>query len=274
MPRALSRSAIHAGDGSTFTPSITRAWKRPHRSGSRISTDTRAAASPGQDLDPGLGDGERETQPGGQVSGHAGHRHGVGTVRVDLEVVEDVGGDAEGLGDRGADGRPAPPSAGVRIRMPAWSSPRPSSRDEHNMPFDHSPRSLRRAISRPPGITVPSVARGTRSPTAMLNAPQQICSGSPSPVSTSTSWILSALGCGRRASTRTTTMPSRPSPIRSTDSTAMPRSLMASPRPTGSSSGKGANSRSQERRTFMPGTAPGSGRRPCTSRGCRRRRGA
>ena len=56
--------------------------------------------------------------------------------------------------------------------MPAWSSPRPSSRGEQSMPFDHSPRILRRPISMPFGIMVPRVASGTRSPAAMLNAPQ------------------------------------------------------------------------------------------------------
>ena len=97
--------------------------------------------------------------------------------------------------------------------MPAWSPPRPSSRAEHSMPLDHSPRSLRRPISMPFGMVVPTVASGTRSPAAMLNAPQAICRASPSPVSTSTSWILSAFGWGRVASTRATTMPSRPSPM-------------------------------------------------------------
>ncbi len=42
------------------------------------------------------------------------------------------------------------------------------------MPLDHSPRTLRRAISIPLGMTVPRVANGTRSPTAMLKAPHTI----------------------------------------------------------------------------------------------------
>ena len=56
-------------------------------------------------------------------------------------------------------------------------------------------------------MTVPIVAKGTRSPGFILNAPQQICSASPSPRSTSTSWIRSAAGWGRVASTRATTIP-------------------------------------------------------------------
>ena len=136
--------------------------------------------------------------------------------------------------------------------MPSWSSPSPSSRVEQSMPFDQTPAILRRPISMPLGMTVPMVASGTRSPALMLKAPQPISSGCPSPASTITWWILLAPSIGRVSSTRATTMPSRPSPIRSSSSTAMPRSLISSPSATGSPS-NGAKSRSQERRTFIGG---------------------
>ncbi|CAB5067206.1 unannotated protein [freshwater metagenome] len=90
-------------------------------------------------------------------------------------------------------GRPRARSGG-RIRMPSWSSPISISRPEHNMPLLAWPRILRGAMSMPEGISVPIVARGTRSPTAILVAPQQICRASPSPRSTSTKQILSASG--------------------------------------------------------------------------------
>ena len=138
-----------------------------------------------------------------------------------------------------------------RMWMPPPSAPKPSSAAEQSMPFDHSPRSLRRSIRSPVGMVVPNVASGTRSPTAMLNAPQQICSASPSPVSTSTSWILSALGCGLRLSTLATTMPSSPAPSCSTPSTARPMADSSSASQEGSPTMPGANSRSQERRTFI-----------------------
>ena len=64
-----------------------------------------------------------------------------------------------------------------RMKIPAWSSPSPSSRVEQSIPFDQTPAILRRPISMPSGITVPMVARGTRSPAAMLKAPQPISSG-------------------------------------------------------------------------------------------------
>ena len=43
----------------------------------------------------GIGNGERDAEVRGQISSHAGHRHRVGPVGVDLEVVEDVGLDPE-----------------------------------------------------------------------------------------------------------------------------------------------------------------------------------
>jgi hypothetical protein len=67
---------------------------------------------------------------------------------------------------------------------------------ELSMPLDHSPRILRRAISMPSGITVPIVASGTRMPGSRLEAPQAICSASPSPASTSTRRMRSASGVG------------------------------------------------------------------------------
>ena len=50
-------------------------------------------------LDLGLGQAERQLQPGGQVAGHARHRHCIGAVGVDLEVVEDVALDAHRVGE-------------------------------------------------------------------------------------------------------------------------------------------------------------------------------
>ena len=78
--------------------------------------------------------------------------------------------------------------------MPPGSAPKPISTGEQSMPFDDSPRILRRPIFMPFGIVVPTVASGTRSPTCMLKAPHQIWSGSPSPASTSTRWTWLASG--------------------------------------------------------------------------------
>ena len=54
-----------------------------------------------------------------------------------------------------------------RMRMPAWSSPSSSSRDEQSIPLDHSPRSLRRSIFMPFGHDRAErwpAARGRRRP--------------------------------------------------------------------------------------------------------------
>ena len=71
--------------------------------------------------------------------------------------------------------------------MPSASVPISNSAGEQIMPSESWPRIFRRPICRPPGMVVPTVASGTRSPTAMLKAPQQTCRNSPSPASTSTS---------------------------------------------------------------------------------------
>jgi hypothetical protein len=53
-------------------------------------------------FDLGVGEVERQPQPGCQVAGHAGHRHRIGSVGVDLEVVEHVALDAHRVGEGGA----------------------------------------------------------------------------------------------------------------------------------------------------------------------------
>ena len=45
-----------------------------------------------------VGKGERHSLSGGQVPGHPGHRHGVGPVGVDLQVVDNISPDPQRLG--------------------------------------------------------------------------------------------------------------------------------------------------------------------------------
>ena len=71
--------------------------------------------------------------------------------------------------------RAAIPSTSVEDHQPAPSVVEsPSSRPEHSIPFETTPRIVRRAISMPPGSRVPTRASGTRSPSAKLKAPQTI----------------------------------------------------------------------------------------------------
>src|SRR3546814_1806029 len=65
-------------------------------------------------------------------------------------------------------------------------------------------------------------------------------------------WCLLAPSMGRVSRTWATTIPSRPSPTRSIDTTGVPRSLSTSPSATGSPE-NGAKSRNQESRTFIVG---------------------
>ena len=57
------------------------------------------------------------------------------------------------------------------VRIPLWSSPRPSSRAEHSIPSDTSPRIFRRSIAKSPGSIAPTGANGTTMPGLMLGAP-------------------------------------------------------------------------------------------------------
>ena len=267
MPRWVSRRCIHSGEVAVGSrPRSSQAPKRPHRSGSRISTPRASAAGA-----PPVG-GSAVGRAKGTPSRAARSRARPATLRASgrLALTSRSQSTSGSRPRASAIGVPGVRSGG-RMRMPAWSEPRPSSADEHSIPLDHSPRILRRAISMPSGMVEPRVASGTRSPTSMLKAPQQICRASPSPASTSTRPMRSALGWGRRSSTRATTMPSRPSPRRVTSSTGVPRSLKASLR-TSASWSNGARSRSQDWSTFIR-TAPGSGRRPTGSRAGRGRRG-
>ncbi len=253
IPSEVRRFAIQVGDGPIVMPSSTRATKRPHRTGSKISTDNRSVASPPDSAT--SGDSRANGTPWQAAKSRATPATDMASGRLGLTSRSKSTSDRRPMAS--ASGRPTSRLSSSR-RMPSWSSPMAISVGEHNMPLDHSPRILRRTISMPSGMTVPSVARGTRSPTDMLKAPQQIWRASPSPASTWTSWMRSASGCGASSSTRATTMPSRPSPTTDMDSTARPRALSWSLMSAGSPS-TGANSCSQESRTFMGGGRSSSG---------------
>ncbi len=80
--------------------------------------------------------------------------------------------------------------------MPSWSSPKSSSRAEHIIPRDSTPRMLPTLSASPEaGITVPGLASTTLIPARALGAPHTICSGSLSPLLTMQRRKRSALGC-------------------------------------------------------------------------------
>src|SRR5260221_1013875 len=96
---------------------------------------------------------------------------------------------------------------------PEWSSAKPSSRAEHSMPLDSTPRSFALRISNGAvvpgrgGRLAPTRAHGTFCPAATFGGPHTICSVSPVPASTSVTRSLSAFGCGATLLTSATTTP-------------------------------------------------------------------
>jgi len=131
---------------------------------------------------------------------------------------------------------PTGASSGSASR-PAWSSDSPSSRAEHNMPKDSTPRSLAALMAKSPGNFAPTLAHGTFMPTAALGAPHTICSGSPSPTSTLQSFSLSASGCFSAATIRATTTPLKGGATAWASSTSSPAMVIRWPRASVSSGG-------------------------------------
>ena len=130
----------------------------------------------------------------------------------------------------------APSSAsGGSTRMPEWSSATPSSRAEHSIPSETSPRIVARPIVTSPGRRAPGRATGTLSPTLKLWAPHTMRRDD-TPVVTSTTSSLSALGWGMIAVTSPTTTPSMSAPGRWMASTFSPAAVSAAARESASRS--------------------------------------
>ena len=95
---------------------------------------------------------------------------------------------------------PTGASAG-NSKIPSWSSPKPSSRPEHNIPWLSTPRSLPTLIMNglPPasagGSSAPTMAQGILIPARAFGAPQTICNSWPVPASTLQTRKRSASGC-------------------------------------------------------------------------------
>jgi len=91
------------------------------------------------------------------------------------------------------------------------------------MPAESTSRSFETLISKPPGISVPGSATGTRSPALKFLAPQTIWRSEPSPASTWQTLRRSAFGCfSKDLISPTTTRGSGARPKVVTDSTSRP----------------------------------------------------
>ena len=222
MPLRSRRACIQRGDGAlASTPSITRDAKRGHAAASSTTTRCVAVAVTCAGCHAG-GDQRRAGERGG-VAGDAEDRQAVGAIGRDLERDERVV-EIERLAQRGAghERRPAARSS------PDASSASPSSRAEHSMPSESTPRIVARRIVMPPGSVAPSRASGASMPAAALGAPQTIVSGAPPPASTVHTRRRSAPGCGATATMRATTTPANAGAAASTLSTSRPPIVSAS----------------------------------------------
>src|SRR5437867_698276 len=166
-PTARSRARSHAGDGPIVTWSMTRAVKRGHSSGASMRTMARplttssnsfTAATGARNGAPVRADSSRATPTTERQSGRFG-----------VISISRTWSSRPRCATRST---PSGASAST-VRMPrSCSSPRPSSRSEHSIPWDSVPRIFALAIRRSPGSTAPGGAKAARTPTAAFGAPQ------------------------------------------------------------------------------------------------------
>ncbi len=117
-------------------------------------------------------------------------------------------------------GMPSSSPAG-RIMIPSALVARPSSLNEQSMPLESWPRIFDFLILKPPGSSMPTWAKATRSPVLWLVAPQTTCTVTV-PVSTVQRVRRSASGCGLTSARRATMTLSSPAPSLSMASTSRP----------------------------------------------------
>ena len=146
MPHSTSRRCIHSGDRggrveaghrAQHEPVAAASGRRPRRDGRLPSIGSGSTAAGSRN-----GDAVR----GGGLAGDAADRQAVAAVRRDGDV-EHLVAQAEQLDGVGADARARRSST----RMPVWSSPMPSSRDEQIIPSLTWPYVLRAVMAKPPG---------------------------------------------------------------------------------------------------------------------------
>jgi hypothetical protein len=243
MPHMTSRCCIHSGDRAEGSRPVTV------RSTSR-STPESGSTSPGCPL-PSIGSGS--TAAGSVNATPYAVAASRATPRIDRQYPRSGVTAMSSTSSR----RPSSSTAGAptsgcpsSTRMPVWSSPTPSSRDEQIIPSLTWPYVRRAVMAKPPGSVLPGRATTTRSSTAKLRAPQTMPRGSPSPTSTwhqRTVLPLEAVSSSKETTRPTTTGPVMSWPGCSTVSTSSPAATRrsASARPV-TSAGRSACSRSQD----------------------------
>ena len=199
-PLRSRRCFIQSGVGArASTPRITRPEKRPHRSGASTRTGRRASICGGT----GSNKGSLSAAPVIAATSRATPTTLRQSARFGVSLIVSL------RSSRSSVARMSWPmgASASRIIRPLWSSDSPSSRAEHSMPCDSTPRIVVRLMRKSPGSTAPSSAHGTRRPAATLGAPHTMLSFAPVPASTSHTVSLSAFGCFATETTWATTIP-------------------------------------------------------------------
>ena len=169
IPNASSCFANQTGELSTFTSRIVLTVKCRQKSGSSIVIDTCSATSP---ISTTLGTGIEKDKPRRAARSRATPATDIASGRLGLTSKSNNTSCFRSKASDTLLPNSAVPGK-IKISGSVLLIGNSNSSAEHNIPSDHSPLSLRCLILRPPATTAPSVASGTKSPTCMLNAPQQ-----------------------------------------------------------------------------------------------------
>ena len=170
MPRSTSRRCIHSGDRAVGSRPVTV------RSTSRSTAEAGSATSPGGRCRrsaglSGAGSRSADAVRRGGLAGEAADRQAY--PRSGVTAMSSTSSRSPSSSTASAPTSGSPSST----RMPVWSSPMPSSRDEQIMPSLTWPYVFRAVMAKPPGSVAPGRATTTRSPTAKLRAPQTMPRG-------------------------------------------------------------------------------------------------
>ena len=214
-PLRSRRCFIHAGVAArAFRPRTTRPEKRPHRSAARTLTGKRSSVVAAT----GSMRGRHSGAPVMAATSRATPARLRQSPRFGVSLIVKRRSSSDRKSRISA---PTGASSGSSSR-PLWSSDSPSSRAEHSMPCDSTPRIRASLIRKSPGSTAPMRAQGTRIPAATLGAPHTIWRSAPLPSSTSHTVSLSAFGCRATLRTWATTTPLKGGAIGTASSTSRP----------------------------------------------------
>src|SRR5690348_1276931 len=246
-PERSMRCCIHAGVGALASMlSMTRAAKRGQAPASSMRTPRVAALPTGACASVGSVNGApviAETSRAMPTIDRQSGRFGVSLIVISASSSASVARTScPGVASEGS------------TSSPDASSAMPSSRAEHSMPCDSTPRTVVRVIDCPPGSVAPSSAQGTRKPFAAFGAPQTTCNARSRPTSTVQTRSRSASGCGATCVIVPTTTCAKDGAARTTSSTSKP-AIVSLSHNAAVSIGGSTSVRNHRSENFMPGAS-------------------